>query len=124
MILNRALTLPKLCVMVLDHMIQDHNIGANKSTVLQPHAGSQSLARIYAREYLVLCLERLAETTILHSLCTGANESLRSLCFFLLSTQLNTIVSVAVTQVSATVSMVWPPKLKSGGGSQFSGPKL
>ena len=38
----RALSLPKLCVMVLDHynMIQDHNLGAKsyRCTVSQPQA--------------------------------------------------------------------------------------
>ena len=41
---SRALTLLKLCVMFKDHMIQDHNLGANshRSTVSKPQARKTS----------------------------------------------------------------------------------
>ena len=67
---SRDLTLPmQECVMVLDHMIQDHDLGAKSHRSSVATRGSQNLAS-YAREYLALCLESLAETTIVHSFCT------------------------------------------------------
>ena len=45
---SRALTLPKLCIMVLDHMIQDHNFRgkSHRSNVSQPYRLTKSLENL------------------------------------------------------------------------------
>ena len=62
---------------------QDHNLGAkfHRSIMLQPQT-CKILQEFKTEEYLALCLERsvdycTAETTIVHSLCTGVNELLQ-----------------------------------------------
>ena len=80
-------TLHKVCVMVLDHMIQEHNLGEtfHRSIVSQPQA--RNISREFTSGNIWHCVWRvqwtICETTIMHPLCTGDNESLRlPLLFF------------------------------------------
>ena len=72
---SRTLTLPnKPCVMVLDHMFQDHNLGATSHNPRFKKSRKNLRLGIFG---IVSVWRDLAGTTIVHSFWTEVNESLR-----------------------------------------------
>ena len=72
---SRSLTLPKLCVMFLDHMFQNHNLGVRIHRSIVTHRHVRKISWKFTPGNIWLCVWRgqwtiIAETTIVHSLCS------------------------------------------------------